>query len=43
MEKIYQANIHLPILLALTLISVGCTINSKIKLPKLKLNKVFKK
>ena len=42
MEKIYLANYHLPILLAFTLISIGCTINSDIKLPDLNLNKIFK-
>ena len=34
MEKIYQASFHLPLLLAFTLISIGCTLNSEIKLPE---------
>jgi len=32
MEKIYLANFHLPLLMAITLISIGCTFNSDIKL-----------
>ena len=42
MEKIYLANFHLPILLALTIISIGCTFNSDIKLPSINLSKYFK-
>ena len=42
MEKIYLANYHLPILLALTFISIGCTINAGIKLPNIEINKIFK-
>jgi len=42
MEKIYLANFHLPLLIAITFISIGCTLNSDIKLPNLKLDKFFK-
>ena len=42
MEKIYLANYHLPMLMAITFISIGCTFNSDIKLPKLNLDKFFK-
>ena len=42
MEKIYLANFHLPLLIAITFISIGCTFNSEIKLPKLKFDKFFK-
>ena len=42
MEKIYLANFHLPILLALTFISIGCTLNSEIKLPSFDFSNIFK-
>ncbi len=42
MEKIILANYHLPILLAFTFISIGCTLNSVIKLPIIDMNKFFK-
>ena len=41
MEKIYLANFHLPILIAITIISIGCTLNTDIKLPKVNLDKFF--
>ena len=41
MEKIYLANFHLPILMALTLISIGCTLNSNLKLPSIEIKKFF--
>ena len=43
MEKIYQANYHLPVLLAFTVISIGCTYNSVIKLPNFNLKNFLKK
>ncbi len=42
MDKIILANYHLPFLLALTLISIGCTINTVIKLPEIDITKFFK-
>ena len=42
MEKIYLANYHLPILIAVTIISIGCTFNNEIKLPNINLNQLFK-
>ena len=42
MDKIYQANFHLPILMALTFISIGCTLNSNLRLPSISFKKVFK-
>ena len=36
LEKIYTANLHLPILLALLLISIGCTYGIDIGLPNSK-------
>ncbi len=42
MEKIYLANYHLPLLLAFTLISIGCTVNTEIRLPAIDLNKFLK-
>jgi len=38
-----MANYHLPILLAFTIISIGCTINSDFKLPTFNLDKFIKK
>ena len=43
MDKIYLANYHLPILIAFTFISIGCTFNTEIKLPNFKLTKIFEK
>ena len=43
MDKIYLANYHLPILLAFTLISIGCTFNTVLNLPSIKIEKIFKK
>ena len=42
MDKIILANYHLPFLLAFTLISIGCTFNTFIRLPVIDLNKIFK-
>ena len=42
MDKIILANYHLPVLLAFTFISIGCTINTVIKLPNIDINKLFK-
>ncbi len=42
MEKIYQANYHLPILLAFTLISIGCTFNTVLNLPSIKVDKFLR-
>ena len=42
MDKIILANYHLPLLLAFTLISIGCTFNTVIKLPVININKIFK-
>ena len=42
MDKIILANYHLPFLLAFTLISIGCTFNTVIKLPAVDINKLFK-
>ena len=42
MEKIILANYHLPVLLAFTFISIGCTLNTVIRLPVIDLNKIFK-
>ena len=42
MDKIIIANYHLPFLLALTLISIGCTFNTVIRLPVIDINKFFK-
>ena len=42
MDKIYQANFHLPILLALTCISIGCTFNSNLRLPKINIKEIMK-
>ena len=42
MDKIILANYHLPLLLAFTFISIGCTFNAVNKLPIIDLNKFFK-
>ena len=42
MDKIILANYHLPFLLAFTLISIGCTFNTSLRLPVIDLNKFFK-
>ena len=42
MDKIILANYHLPLLLALTFISIGCTFNTEIRLPIIDINKFFK-
>ncbi len=42
MDKIILANYHLPFLLAFTFISIGCTLNTVIRLPVIDFNKIFK-
>ena len=42
MDKIILANYHLPLLIAFTFISIGCTLNTVIKLPVIDVNKFFK-
>ncbi len=42
MDKIILANYHLPLLLAFTFISIGCTFNTSIRLPAIDINKIFK-
>ena len=42
MDKIILANYHLPLLIAFTCISIGCTLNTAIRLPVIDVNKFFK-
>ena len=42
MDKIILANYHLPLLIAFTFISIGCTLNTAIRLPVIDVNKFFK-
>ena len=42
MDKIILANYHLPLLLAFTLICIGCTFNTVIRLPVFNINKFFR-